>query len=307
MKRRKYLIRNGVIKLISYFPLSIIQAIGWFFGVLIFYCGKKIRNRVIDSLLKTKLADPTNVKQIALYSLKEFGKTLSESLFVAWHHPKADTAESFMEESNLDLLYDAVQNGKRIVCLTPHIGNFELALKYTAYFIKHKFTILYKPSKNKWMNELMLEGRTEDNITPVPTTKRGIVTLMRALNNREIVGILPDNVASQGDGVWVKFFDQDVFATTLSAKLILQEDVVSFVIISKRLKNGKFSIKCIPYKPTTTTDKDSALYAESVIQVVRDIYTILEDEVRDNVAQYYWGYNRFRVPDHARDSKPRDN
>jgi KDO2-lipid IV(A) lauroyltransferase len=131
----------------------------------------------------------------------------------------------------------------------------------------------------------MYNGRLENNIKPVPTNKHGVMSLFRALRNNEFVGMLPDSVASHGDGVWTNFFGQKVFATTLAAKFILLDNVTTFIVTSARV-NGGFIVEYIPFVPESN----------NIANVVQEVYNILERVVLQNPTQYYWSYDRFRIP-----------
>ena len=43
--------------------------------------------------------------------------------------------------------------------------------------------------------------------------------LMKAMKDREVVGILPDQVPSRGEGMWAPFFGRWAYTMTLPARL----------------------------------------------------------------------------------------
>ncbi len=125
--------------------------------------------------------------------------------------------------------------------------------------------------------------------SPEKGPNRGVAEKTSELvKNGGVIGILPDNVASGGDGVWVDFLGKKVFATTLAAKLILFPGVTTFFVSSMRIQDG-FLIDYRPYVPKTT----------DVSEIVQDLYKILETVVLKAPTQYYWSYDRFRSPAHA--------
>jgi KDO2-lipid IV(A) lauroyltransferase len=132
----------------------------------------------------------------------------------------------------------------------------------------------------------MFNGRVESNITPVPTTRAGVISLMKHLKLGGTIGILPDNVASGGDGEWVKFFNQDVYATSLAAKICQMPDTHVIVVQNLRTKTG-FLTKCIPFTPVASSTHD----------IMQEFYQLLEQLVKEAPEQYYWSYDRFRIPD----------
>lgn len=277
-----------LIRLLSYLPLSVIRSLGSVVGIIGLKVSKRAGIRMKANLLATGICTAENVDKFALDAAKEWGKTIVETIAIAWQSGATRCTKMAFQGANFDQMLAATKFGP-VVFLTPHIGNFEIGVKATAAIVTDRtFNILYKPSKDPVFNAIMLDGRTEENIKPVPTTRHGVAHLLRVLKNGGVVGILPDNVASGGDGVWVDFFGKKVFATTLAAKLMLFPNVTTFFVSSMRVKDG-FIIDYLPYVPKTT----------DVTEIVRDLYKMLESVVLKAPTQYYWSYDRFRTPDHA--------
>lgn len=289
MTRLKIICLRFVFLLLSILPLSVLRSIGSVVGILAMKLSKRAGKRLRNNLLITKICDETNIDRIACQTSAELGKTLVESVAIAWHRSRLYSANLVLYTIGLDQIKQAAAEGA-VVFLTPHIGNFEIAVKSAAAKISNKkFNILYKPTKNPVLNHIMLSGRTEDNINPVPTSRYGVATLLKAIKNKELVGMLPDSVASGGDGVWVEFFGLPVFATTLAAKFTMMPNVKSFVVSSKRVPGG-FISEFIPYAPVS----------HNINIVVQELYKMFEHIVLENPTQYYWSYDRFRVPDKER-------
>ncbi|MCC2625830.1 MAG: hypothetical protein K0R14_1703 [Burkholderiales bacterium] len=285
----KLLFIRLILRLLSYLPLPILQGLGSMMGITSLKLSKRAGKRVRANLLATGICTEENVDSFALNAAKEWGKTIVETLTIAWQGKAAKCTKIAKQGLNFDKVLAACTGANPVIFLTPHIGNFEIGVKATSAIITHKtFNILYKPTKNPIFNAIMLGGRTETNINPVPTTRHGVVQLLRALKAGEIVGILPDNVASGGDGVWVNFFGKKVFATTLAAKFTLYPGTTTFFAYAKRVKDG-FIVDYHPYTPKTS----------DVAVVVQDLYTMLESIILEVPEQYYWSYDRFRKPAHA--------
>ena len=287
----KYVIANLVFGFLAYMPLRFLRLFGSLIGYLAFGLPKKSSKRIKDNLLATNLASSDNVDKMARKTAMELGVTLVETICLAWFRSKKHNASLVKETKGLEYVQDALDSNKAVLFLTPHISTFEIAAKSTAAITKRMFTILYKPSKEKWFNKMMLEGRTEDNINLVPTNRLGVITLAKNLRAGGVIAILPDSVASSGDGVWIEFFGKKMFAPTLAAKMVLTPQVETFIVSVKRIKGG-FSINYVPFK---ANDND-------ITNIVRSIYQEIEKSILEAPEQYYWSYNRFRVPDHAKQS-----
>lgn len=280
---------NGLIFLLALLPLRALQFIGGVVGIIAMRYSKRAVKRLRNNLLITGMCSEANLDKMVKNTAREWGKTLFEVVCIAWHRSYKHNASLVTETINYEGMEAEALSDKPIVFLTPHISNFEIALKYTAHRIHTKvFNVLYKPSKNKWFNQMMLKGRMEGNINPLPTNRLGLFTLAKKLRANGIVGILPDSIASSGDGVWVSFFDKPVFATTLAAKLVMTPGAASFIVATTRLKRG-FRVNYIPFVPVSA----------DIAGVVQEIYKVIENIVLEAPEQYYWSYDRFRVPKHA--------
>ena len=278
-----------ILYILSKLPLSFLHALGSFVGILSDKFSKRASVRLRNNLIRTKMCTIENSDNLARLCAKELGKTIVETACISWQWSRDKVSQLIKDAEGLDVVRSELSNGKSIVFLTPHIGNFEIALKYTATQLEnHQFTVLYKPSKDNFLDNMMKNGRSEANITPVPTNRHGVMALIKAIRRCEIVGILPDNVASSGDGVWVKFFGVPVYAMTLAAKMTLMENSSTFLVSSTRYKDG-FSIRYIPWVPKST----------DLVLVIQDMYDQFEKMVLAAPSQYYWSYDRFRTPAHA--------
>lgn len=284
-----HLVIELIILMLAFLPLRALRIVGSCIGIIAMKFSKRAANRLKNNLLATGICDENNVAMMAQKTAIEFGKTLVETVGIAWHRSKKHCASLIVDTINYAGMEQEVLSGKPIVFLTPHMSSFEIALKFTAYKISGRvFNVLYKPSKNKWFNYMMLKGRTEDNIRPLPTNRLGVFTLAKELKANGVVGILPDSIASSGDGVWVEFFGKKVFAPTLAAKMVMMPNVVTFIVATTRVKHG-FRVNYIPFVVT----------GDEISVVVQQIYRVIEQIVLEAPQQYYWSYDRFRIPKHA--------
>lgn len=286
---------NSTLKILSLLPLSGIRAVGSLVGVIALKSSKRTALRLRNNLLVTGLATPENIDEMVTNTAKSLGMTLAEAALIAWQKKYDYINRLFEVDDSFYQVKEILASGKNIVFLTPHIGNFELAIKYFALNLPMKINILYKPEKDPVLNAIMLEGRTESNVIPVPTNRKGVLSLMKHLKSGGTIGILPDNVASGGDGEWVKFFGQYVYATSLTAKICQMPDTRTVLVQSIRTTTG-FKARCIPFNPSS----------QDTHEIMQELYVEIEKLVREAPEQYYWSYDRFRNVDNAK-PKPQDN
>lgn len=290
---KKFLITT-ILKILSLLPLPAIRALGSAVGILVLKLSKNSSRRLRKNLLITGLATEANIDLMVRKTAEAMGMTLAEAALIAWQKNYSRINKLFEVDESFTEVKQLLAAGQNIVFLTPHIGNFELAIKYFALNLPMNINILYKPEKDPVLNAIMLEGRTEPNVTPVPTNRKGVLSLMKHFKSGGTIGILPDNVASGGDGEWVKFFGHYVYATSLAAKICQTPN--SCVVLVQNLRTPKgFKSRCIPFNPSSSDTHD----------IIQEMYREIEKMVLEAPEQYYWSYDRFRDVTGAK-PKPND-
>jgi KDO2-lipid IV(A) lauroyltransferase len=169
--------------------------------------------------------------------------------------------------------------GRSIIFLTPHMGCFEITARYGGS--KFPLTVLYRPQRSSWLNDLMVRGRTHQQLRLAPTSVTGVRMLSRALRRGESVGLLPDHAPGLGEGVWADFFGRPAFTMTLPRRLQQTTGAALVLAFAERLPKGKgFRLH---FEALPEEDFDEAKLNRAV-----------ENLVRRFPDQYYWNYNRYK-------------
>jgi KDO2-lipid IV(A) lauroyltransferase len=211
------------------------------------------------------------------------GQMLTETPAI-WLRPQERVAALVKEVEGLDQALTAIDHGRALLFLTPHMGCFEVAAQYAAQHAP--ITVLYRAPKVVWLEPLMRAGRGRGRIRLVPADFTGVRELFAALKRREAAGFLPDQVPGAGEGEWEPFFGRLAYTATLAPKLALREDVTCFLAYAKRLPRGAgYALVIRPY-PAALPDETPT----------RRLNRALESLVRECPEQYLWGYNRYKTP-----------
>ncbi|BCN37565.1 acyltransferase [Alicycliphilus denitrificans] len=195
------------------------------------------------------------------------------------------------EVRNAECVQRAWEQGRGIVFLTPHIGCFEMSVQEGArrWSQEHgPFTILYRPARQPWLARVMQTVRNRPGIAAVPTTLQGVRQMLKALRAGRAVGLLPDQVPPQGQGLWSPFFGQPAYTMTLAARLVQQTGAAVILARCERLPRGRGYVLHLqaleqPLAPTL----DAA---------VLQINQAMEQLIRQSPGQYLWGYARYKQP-----------
>ena len=279
---RKPLLKLSL-NLIAALPLSIAQAIGAFLGVLAYLGSSHYR-----SLFRPQYQTVVTAKNLPFKlweAIRASGMLFSDSLWI-WRNPQK--ALALVEVQNWNIVEAAINEGHGLVMLTPHLGGFEIIPRVLAQHFPA--TILYRPSRQAWLNEVVEEGRAYPNMHFVPTNLNGVRQMTRALTRGEAIGILPDQVPSGGEGVWVPFFGRPAYTTPLPARLANRNNtpVVMFTAKRKGLGQG-WLMQATRLSPLS---EDATIGAA-------ELNVAIENAVLVAPEQFIWSYNRYKHPSGA--------
>jgi KDO2-lipid IV(A) lauroyltransferase len=147
-------------------------------------------------------------------------------------------------------------------------------------------TVLYRQPHVKALDRLILSGRGRGREKLAPATLKGVRALIKALKDGEAVGILPDQVPGNGEGVWVDFFGRPAYTMTLIGRLCQITQPAVFVAIARRLPGSAgFEIDVRRIEGDLSGEAGA-----------RRINAAIEDAVRRCPEQYLWAYNRYKHP-----------
>jgi len=226
-----------LLKLLARLPLPVLHGLGFVLGWLIYWAPGRHSGRLRSNLLASGVCTPgRDCKQLLRQSISEGGKAIME-LLPLWLGAEKSVLKLVKKTSGWEQIDDALAAGQGVILVAPHIGCFEIIGQYFGSL--YPFTIMYKPSPQPVLDALMLAGRQRGQTKLVPTDLTGVRALLAALRRREGIGILPDQVATGGDGVWAPFFGRPAYTPTLVASLQRKTGAAAFFVAAERLSWGR--------------------------------------------------------------------
>lgn len=230
-------------------------------------------------------------------AVAEAGKLYME-LPRLWLRPREQGIADPVRWQGAEHVEAALAAGRGLVLLTPHLGSFEIcAQAYAQRFgAQQPITVLYRPARQAWLRELEETARARPALATAPASLAGVRQMMRALRKGETLGLLPDQVPPDGMGVWAPFFGQPAYTMTLAARLVLQTGSAWLLIWSERLPQGAGYVVHVQAPAEALPAKggqDEEAWMAGAAGVVN---RAMEDLIRQQPAQYLWGYNRYKQP-----------
>ncbi|GHC33741.1 lysophospholipid acyltransferase family protein [Aidingimonas halophila] len=220
-------------------------------------------------------------------SLVHSSATMLELGF-AWMAPPQRVEASLLEVHGRGLLDEARAEGRGVIVLAPHFGNWEvLNFWLSGHF---PFTAMYEPPKLAPLDPIIRQGRERMGAELVPTNARGIAALMKALKRSEAVGILPDQTPSWGSGVFAPFFGRPAYTATLLPKLVSRTQARVVTGVARRLPGRGFAIHFLA--------ADERVYDSDEATSATGVNACVEAAIALDPPQYQWEYKRYRkVPE----------
>jgi Kdo2-lipid IVA lauroyltransferase/acyltransferase len=272
-----------IFRMLSGLPLRWLHGLGALLGRLTFAMSRPYAALTRENLRQSRLAvDEKHYATLLGQSIAEAGKSIVELPWV-WVKPLQQVCAAVKLCQGWEHVEAAHALGKGIIFLTPHWGCFEVTALYIAQYLP--LTSLYRTPRQSWLEETMRSGRERGLARLATADVSGVRLLFKALKRGEAIGLLPDQVPSQGEGEWVDFFARPAYTMTLIGRLAQSSGAAVLLIYAERLPRGagyNLSIEPLPLDFSGS--------------VPLQINAALERVIAISPAQYLWSYNRYKVP-----------
>jgi Kdo2-lipid IVA lauroyltransferase/acyltransferase len=275
---RRFLMLVILFRLLSRLPLPALHALGSALGWLVYLASPSYRRRLKGNITHAGYAGSLSS------AVQEAGKNILELPFI-WCAPQERVLKSVQIE-NWDLVQTAIDARRGIVFLTPHLGCFEITAQYVA--TKTPLTVMYRPPRKDALKPLIEGARARGDLRLAPANLSGVRTLLKVLKQGGPIGVLPDQVPQNGEGVWADFFGKPAYTMTLPAKLAKMSGAPILLTYAERLPHGAgFLIRFVKFEETLGDTPEQQACA---------INTAMEKLIARCPAQYFWSYNRYKIP-----------
>ena len=282
--------RLTLIKLILYFcaylPLPIIHGIGvcigW--GLLLIPNRSRQTSEINIALCWPELSSREQ-RKLLRNSLKETGKTIIETSAL-WLRTGESALRLIKQVDGNELVEQVIAKGSGAILATPHLGAWEAAGLYASE--QFRITGLYRPLKIPELETLVQSSRNRLGGNYVPATAKGVRALFKALEQGDVVGMLPDQEPKAGTGIFAPFFGIPAYSMVFLAKLAARTEAPIIFAWCERLSWGRGYH--LHFRAMSGTNQSGDMQT-----AVTAINQAAENCIRECPEQYQWSYRRFKT------------
>lgn len=272
-----YSILFGMLRLIGYLPISLINALGALLGKLLHTV--KSRRKIVLANLNYCFPELTEQERRDL--CKEHFKYLGigfVELGAAWYKPFRQL-DPYCEVRGLDIYEKAKADNRGVLLLGYHSTSMELAGILLSRHVD--FVGFYRPNKNKAIDYHIQKGR--NNRLPM-LGRNDIRMIGKLLKGGDDLLFMPDQDMGTKNTVFAHFYNQPM-ATLNSPVRIAKMGNATVLPVSYHKKNEKMIIEIMP----------EITFTGEMINDCQAMNDALQTAIDKAPAQYYWVHRRFKT------------
>lgn len=264
-----------------------VRFIGQTLGSAFYHLSSRYRNVALKNLRSVYAGKKSDdeIHVIAKEVFKHFSQAAVEFFYLI--SCSREQIDSMVDIQNGEHISSALSEGKGLIVLTAHYGNWEL-LARKLVIMGYKVNVIARDSDDPGMTGIT-ERIREDGGYRVFDRDQPIIGAFRALKNNEILGILPDQ--NDADGIFVDFFGRPSKTAAGTAVLSLKSGAPIVPVFARRVKGGRYLAKVYPrieFAPSGDHDRD-------VHNLTGLVNAAIEREVRSNPSQWLWLHDRWKL------------
>ena len=193
----------------------------------------------------------------------------------------------------------AKERGTGLFILSAHLGLWEVAA-YPPGIYGGPLHVIGRPLDNPLLDRELVRSRARFGNELIP--KRGAVRpMVKTLARGGRVGILIDQRARPGEGIWVPFFGVPAYTTPILARIALRTGAPVVPIFGHPLPDGRYRVVLRePLWPDGPERPDEAPEGvsedEAVAALTRRYLEACEAEIRRHPETWLWLHERWKTP-----------
>lgn len=281
-----YIIAYSLSQIIMILPRKLALSLGILLGDFYFYFGRSDRERTqrqIQISLGTSYREST---EITRRCFRNIGKNLVD--FMRFPKLNADNINRLVKFRGKKYIDSVLRQGKGIIILTAHFGNWELigaGLSLSGY----PLNAIVRKIRSRTLNKLVKSYREKVGVVSIDRDK-SVKQALRCLKRNELLGILAD-IDTDVDSIFVDFFGRLAYTPYGPVAISLKTGAALIPTFIVRQDDGSH---CIFIEPPLSLYKSGDWKTDIRVNTSR-FTKIIEDYIRRYPEQWIWMHRRWRT------------
>lgn len=286
-----YHIINGLLKLKSLLPFSILYVLSDFTYLIVYYLIGYRKNVVRENL---KRSFPGKTDKELLATEKKFYHHLCDLLFESIKMATISKEEMSrrMKILNYEPLLKHYDENKSVLLITSHYGNWEWTSSFSMYLPADKpMYQVYKQQKNKLFDRLIYNLRIRFGSVNVEVNELfDVLSSLKQQGKMGMIGLISDQSPSRkGIKYQSQFLNQRTPVITGTEIIAKKYDFPVYFVQIRRVKRGYYT--CNPV-PICLHPQESGKF-----EITEKYIRLLEQEIMAEPAYWLWSHRRWKFAD----------
>ena len=200
-----------------------------------------------------------------------------------------ENLHEWVEMEGLEHFEAGIVQGKGLLTIIAHFGNWELMPVTVPLFLKPSY-IVYRPLDSPILDNMVEHVRTINGNEMIPKGGSG-KRIMELLKENHSIAILSDQNVAAREGVFVDFFGRPACTGVGLAVLALRSGAPVLPMFMARQTSGKYKFILKPLVEISQTGD----YERDLLENTQRFTKVVEDVVREYPDQWFWIHQRWKT------------
>lgn len=272
----------AIFKLVPFWELYLLSDILYFFLYRVF----KYRRKIVYENIRNSFPDKTK-NEIARI-VKDFYRHLSDITLESIK--SMSISEKVLKEhyqiKNTEIAEKYFSEGKSILCLTSHYGNWEYGVLATNNSIPHQAIALYLPLTNKYSEHFGLKRRRRFGMKMIAVQETKSIFEEKPLKPIAIIMAADQSPSNLERAIWTNFLKRDTPCLHGPEAYAKKTNLPVVYLKISKIKRGQYSLefeKFIENPKDYMPDEITKLYFER-----------LEKDIIEKPEYWLWSHRRWK-------------
>jgi KDO2-lipid IV(A) lauroyltransferase len=263
------------------FSLSIGKCVGWF----LFHVVRYRRSIVVTNLRECFHGfSQLDASHISKLYYRYLGRIIGETLAIPGMSKRHMLYRCIFEEEDLLMAY--YQQGRSVIMVMGHYGNWEWAGLGAAAREAHEIVAIYKTQKNPFIDQYLrrIRGKFGTKLVAMEQAPRAV--LQANSSKPQCFTFIADQSANPSTGYWVHFLNRDTLFHSGWAKLACKSNLPVLFARVNRKKNARYKITF-----DLIMEHSADITPEELVQ--RFAHK-LENQIQGELESWLWSHRRWK-------------